>query len=56
MICAYSINLINFVTEGHYFVCDKLDEIVRCAHASKQLELEVYCPGPSDDDTASNLE
>ena len=50
-----SIDLFNGVTEGHSFVRDKLDEVVRSALSCEQFKLLVDCSRPQGDHSNSDL-
>lgn len=52
---AHGVNLLNLVTERHRFVYDELDELVWRGFPCEQLELEVYCAAPRNDDAERNL-
>ena len=55
MVRAHSVNLFNFVAEGHGFVREQLNELVWCRFAREELKLLVYRTTPRDDHTRRDL-
>ena len=55
MICADGIYLLDLLAEGHCFVDDKLQEIVRRGLAREELKLAVDRARPRDNDSRGDL-